>query len=290
MLAFYLPFHFYRQNWGIYLRASGVIYLACVIKGTEKRHGWYSLKRLASNHPPYANLKPGDERFLHLAELFLWEHEAFHFASEIAASRSEFIAKAPVYKTYFSDRCATAHEEALANAQAVTHGMKKQPSAIQKRLYAWMRGQGPGYRNFDQWVSVQTCFEGLSRAVEFMITCIPPSRSSPIIGEFLFRGSRGYSAPTWLLDDATQGAVGILRPLPKAFGLRVLTHSNDHPPPHIHIERPPGRPAARYLWPQLAPYKGDRHLSKTVFKDLQRYIEIYGREIDSQIQRIYSSE
>src|SRR5438445_13719866 len=36
VLAFYLPFHFYREEWGIYLRASGIIYLACLLKGAAR--------------------------------------------------------------------------------------------------------------------------------------------------------------------------------------------------------------------------------------------------------------
>src|SRR5262245_7017361 len=34
-LAFWVPFHFYRERWGIYIRLSGVVYLATVLKGED---------------------------------------------------------------------------------------------------------------------------------------------------------------------------------------------------------------------------------------------------------------
>ena len=286
VLAFYLPFHFYQHQWGIYLRASGVIYLACVLKGPATRRSTRIVDELAGHE--YTHLVPGDEKFLRLAELILWEHEVFHFASELAASRSELIAKKHVYSPYFSDRSAAAHEEALANAQALTHGVKKHPQAIQNRLHGWMKGQGSGYRDFDQWISARAFSQGMSRAVGFMIK---PPQNSPAFGGFLFRGSRGYLIPTRLVNDITRGAAGILRPFPKAFGMQAFTHSNDHPPPHIHIKRPPGsRTETRYRWSQLTPLKGDPRLSKSGEKDLRRYVDVYGDEIQKRIQEVYGSQ
>lgn len=78
-LAFYIPFHFYRQGWGIFIRMSGVVYLASILKGGE--------------------LGPGDERFLNVAEAFLHEHELFHSAVEIASTRAELLARRAVCRT-----------------------------------------------------------------------------------------------------------------------------------------------------------------------------------------------
>jgi hypothetical protein len=75
VLAFYLPFHFYKTNWGTYLLASGIVYLASVLKGSA--------------------LIVGDESFLNRAEALLQEHERFHFAAEVACSRAEVIANSP---------------------------------------------------------------------------------------------------------------------------------------------------------------------------------------------------
>lgn len=289
VLAFYLPFHFYQHQWGIYIRASGVIYLACVLKGPARRRSTRIVDELADHE--YTHLVPGDEKFLQLAELILWEHEAFHFASELAASRSEILVKRRVYNPYFSDRSAAAHEEALANAQAVTHGARKQPQAILNRLHGWMKGQGSGYRDFEQWISGWTFSQGMSRAAEFMINCIPPPQSSSAFGGFLFRGSRRYFIPTRLVNDVTQGAAGILRPFPKDYGMQAFTHSNDHRPPHIHIKRPPGsRTDTRYRWSQLTPLRGDPPLSRSGEKDLRRYVQVYGEEIQKRIQEIYGTQ
>lgn len=287
VLAFYLPFHFYRTNWGIYLLSSGVIYLACILKG-HRTVSERIMEVLGGRLVP-ARLKRGDERFLRLAELVLWEHEAFHFAAEIAAARSELIAKTRVYRPYFSNRAATAHEEAVANAQAVIRGVKNQAPSIRDRVHDWMKGQGPGYRDFHRWLPARAFSGGASRTAEFVINCIPPPQTIPALGGFLFRGTRGYPIPTRRVEDVTGGAAGVLRPFPKDFGMQVFTHPNDHPPPHVHIQRPPGGRKTRYRWPDLIPLKGDFHLTGSARKDLHRYVEKYRAEIEERVQRIYGS-
>jgi len=288
VLAFYLPFHFYNDTWGIYLLASGVLYLACFIKAAPKLPVEEVIDRLVGGR--CAPLKPGDERFLRLAELVLREHEAFHFASELAASRSELIAKTRVYGPYFSNRSAAPHEEALANAQALTHGAKKQTDALRNRLRYWMKGQGPGYRDFDQWISAWAFSKGLSQATDFMINPFPPPPASPALGGILFRSSRGYSIPTWMVDNLTRGAAGILRPFPKDFGMQVFVHSNDHPPPHIHIARPPGsRKTLRYKWPELVPLKDEPCLPGPGEKSLRQYVAVYRDQIEAKIRAVYGN-
>jgi len=288
VLAFYLPFHFYKDRWGIYLLASGVFYLACFIKGAPKLPQEEAIDLLVGGRR--APLKPGDERFLRLAERVLWEHEAFHFASELAASRSELIAKTRVYGPYFSDRSAAPHEEALANAQALNHGARKEAQPVRDRLRDMMKGQGPGYRDFDRWISARRFSEGLSLAADFMINPIPPPLASPTIGEFLFRGSRGYSIPTRLVDNLTRGAAGILHPFPKDFGMQIFVHSNDHPPPHIHIARPPGsRKTIRYRWEPLVPLKGEPRLPGPGEKSLHQYVAKYRDQIEGKIRAVYGN-
>src|SRR5262249_37417656 len=80
-LAFYVPFHLYRDDWGIYVRESGVKYLAYVLKG--------------------AALVPGDEHYLTTAESILRQHEMWHAATEIACTRAELIARRSLYREYF---------------------------------------------------------------------------------------------------------------------------------------------------------------------------------------------
>ncbi len=288
VLAFYLPFHFYRDRWGIYLLASGILYLACFIKAAPKDDSDRAFDLLGGRR--CLPLKPGDENFLRLAERVLSEHEAFHFASELAASRSELVAKTRVYGPYFSDSSAAPHEEALANAQALTHGAGKEDQPVRDRLREMMKAQGPGYRDFDLWLSAQRFLDGLSQAAYFMIAPIPPPSASPAIGEFLFRGSRRYSIPTRMVDNLTRGAAGILHPFPKDFGIQVFIHSNDHRPPHIHIARPPGSgKTLRYRWPELIPLKGEPHLPGPGEKSLRQYAAIYRDQIEAKIHAVYGN-
>ena len=113
VLAFYLPFHFYESNWGTYLLASGIVYVASVLKG--------------------GSLVPGDESLLKRAEILLQEHEGFHFAAEVACSRAEIIAKRPLYTGYFSHAVGSPHEQAFANARAFVRALGSQPSGLKSR-------------------------------------------------------------------------------------------------------------------------------------------------------------
>ena len=98
-LAYYLPFHFYAEEWGIYLFTSGTVYLAAVLKG--------------------AALVPGDEHYLDMAEKILLDHELLHACTEIACTRAELMSRSPLYVPYFEDPEAGEHEEAIANAHAL---------------------------------------------------------------------------------------------------------------------------------------------------------------------------
>jgi hypothetical protein len=97
-LGFYIPFHYYREGWGIYIRESGVKHLACALKGGA--------------------LKKGDEHLLSVAELVIQDHELWHSATEIACTRAEMLARRSLYRTYLRSPDARLHEEALANAHA----------------------------------------------------------------------------------------------------------------------------------------------------------------------------
>ena len=79
-LAFYVPFHFYGKDWGIYIRDTGVKYLACVLKGSA--------------------LIPGDEDYLSTAEFILRHHEMWHAATEVACTRAELVARRSLYREY----------------------------------------------------------------------------------------------------------------------------------------------------------------------------------------------
>lgn len=207
---------------------------------------------------------------------------------EIACTRAELIARTSLYQPYFLNRIASEHEEAVSNAQALLWGLGDDVY-LRARAEAWMNGQGPGYRDFSHWASPRKISAGMDRAVRHMLSPLPPPcpRPSGPSVTFLYHEARRYRVPvTRIVDHAAPGA-SVLRPFPKAFGMQVLVHTNDHPPPHIHIQMPPGGSETRYQWPALAPMKGDQPLSGAGEKSLKRYIASYKEEVADKLRRVY---
>lgn len=93
-LAYYLPFHFYKTGWGIYVRTSGILQLA--------------------NHLSTRRLGLAALRY---AFRILIEHERMHCLAEIAASRIEVISGLSTYRAYFVNRQASEHEEAIDDSK-----------------------------------------------------------------------------------------------------------------------------------------------------------------------------
>jgi predicted RNA binding protein YcfA (HicA-like mRNA interferase family) len=137
--AFYLPFHYYKEWWGVYLLIEGVSEFTDVLQGLSKG----ALSRV-------------DARFA--ARVFLYGHEAFHHIVETFATRLEVTHRKPLYVSPFerlyreslgTDDCL---EEALANAHAyrltrrVFRKDKAKQEAVCKALRAYMKHCGPGYR------------------------------------------------------------------------------------------------------------------------------------------------
>jgi hypothetical protein len=79
----------------------------------------------------------------------------------------------------------------------------------------------------------------------------------------------------------------ILKPFPKAHGMRLLVHTRDHSPPHVHIQVPPGKDFTRYRWPNLEPLNGEPKLSSDRRRALNAYLADYGGEIDAKVQAVY---
>jgi hypothetical protein len=272
-LAFWVPFHFYRERWGIYIRLSGVRYLASVLKG--------------------GRLLPGDEEYLHIAEAILFEHERTHATIEIACTRAEMVARRSLYQEYFADRAAAEHEEAISNAQATLWALDINGGGAQvrARAEAWMRRQGPGYRDFGNWVDSRKLSRGMDRAAHFMLKPLPaphPKASGPS-KTFLFHEAKRYAVPAKRINDLPPSHVSVLRPLPKKFGIQILVHSNDHAPPHIHIQMPPGGAETKYIWPDLVPVKNQKPLPSGGEKSLRRYLESHRAEVEERLRRVYGT-
>jgi hypothetical protein len=299
VLAYYLPFHFYSKDWGIYLSAGGLLSVVTLL-GTDSEHCQ-------------------SQELLGLARDLLIQHERFHFFAEAACARAELVSGGgrAFYKGYFRDRGATAIEEALANAHALRTSARRQSLAVRKKIEEWFEGQGPGYRDFGRCLEPKD-FTGYCRiAVQKMRSadrtlslsangigvgggglrisltqqggrCVTRSGNTKTIPtEFLFAGLARSTVPTYVVLDVA--GVGLLRPFPKYAGVRVRVHTNDHPPPHIHVEIPPGRDFGRLEWPTLEPLTGDTTLSNEQMKSLQTYLAKFRGKIDEKVSRVYRS-
>jgi hypothetical protein len=263
VLAYYLPFHFYRTSWGIYVRASGVKAIASMLASASGR--------------PIGELSE-------LAYQILLEHERFHFFTEVACSRAEVSARSPLYSLYFAHRRAAALEEALANAHSIRAALRDQPAVVRSATEAWMRGQGAGYRDFSRWLTRSSFLRGRRVSTSVMVGYVSGSGSlGPT--EFLYDGVSRFPVPTFMLHDVA--AVRTFKPFPKYLGIRIVVHTNDHPPPHVHLQNSAGYHIARLHWPNLEPLKGERPLSSSERSTLTSYLERYGSDVSERVQRVY---
>jgi hypothetical protein len=264
-LAFYRPFHLYPENWGIYLRESGVLVVASILKGSDQ-------------------LGPDDSDFIELGRKLLLSHEHFHFKAEVACARAEVVAGKRIYNVYYEDTYAAAHEEALANARAY-RDLPHEPADLRQRVSDWMEAQGPGYNEFKNWEAPRKFRKGCRRAARHMLKYLHNFGKSKTPAEFLFDSMGRLKSPVYLVLDFPR--VRVFKLFPKAYGMQVLVHTREHPPPHIHIQIPPGRKFTRYLWPDLVPLKGNPELSADERKNLDKYLVKYGREIDKKVQQAF---
>jgi hypothetical protein len=269
-LAFYVPFHLYSRDWGIYIRDAGVKYLAFVLKGSA--------------------LMPGDEGYLSMAELFLRHHEMWHAATEVACTRAELVARRSLYREYFVQAEASIHEEAIANAHAIRWTFDEDTVAERLNAEKWMRRQGPGYRDFAKWVSPTSFTRGQNVAARFMTDVLPPPapKAAGAPQQFLYRGALDYpSMPVTRILEPSADDASVVRPFPREFGLQVFVYSNDHRPPHFHIKLLSNNDETRYLWPELKPYEGNLRLTGSNAKSFDKYWQTYKGPIIAKLRTVY---
>jgi hypothetical protein len=149
VLAFYRPFHFYPKGWGIYVRASGMAYLARVLKG--------------------APLATSDTRMLRSAYEVLVEHEYGHFLCEAVAALGEVGHLRPWYVPYFSNPNAASIEEGFCNALALKRVGGRSLASVRARLGAWMAAQGDGYGKFASYTSTAGARRGRDQLARAMV-------------------------------------------------------------------------------------------------------------------------
>lgn len=109
-LAFYLPFHRYPNDWGIYLVDAGVASLALDLQTILCYQGHHTFSAYETRR---------------IALAYLFHHEAYHCAVEGFAIRSELPMRRPAYRTGFRkifNRLwvpGAPHEETLATAYSL---------------------------------------------------------------------------------------------------------------------------------------------------------------------------
>ncbi|MBK9216306.1 MAG: hypothetical protein IPM59_12035 [Chloracidobacterium sp.] len=205
-LAYYLPFHFYKSDWGIYIRAFGIQRLACELASPRRPVGVTALKS---------------------AFRILLEHERMHFLCELAASRIEVVVSNATYSPYFRDKSAGEHEEAIANAAALMKSGTR--DAQLKAAHDFMKRQGSGYSDFDQWLDVKFPI-GKRTAVSNMLAL---NNYSNRPGEFLLDLGERYSPPMYIVIDQPAPWLRVIKPFREDHGLQVFVHAgNEHKPPH----------------------------------------------------------
>ena len=262
-LAFYLPFHFY-YNWGIYLRASGIVSVAAMIA---------------------VEASTTINECLLLARDILFQHERFHFLSEVACSRSEVVTEQNLYNPYFLDRVATSLEESLANAQSFRKALRGKPTNFRYAIEQWMLSQGTGYRDFKQWITDSSFSHGCRFATHYMLRPFRSTKGLEPSG-FLYSGLNKAVVYTYLIADLP--GLFIFKPFPKYAGIRIYVHTrNEHPPPHMHVEIPPGRDFTCLEWPSLKALSGFPSLSGRQRRSLDLYFARYGADIVKKIKKGY---
>ncbi len=191
---------------------------------------------------------------------------------------------------------AACHEEALANAHAITDLRRGNAKALIAAAESWMLTQPQGYRDFQQWLPPrfrmgrEIAAESMSRV--HALTMLLLDRSQPatfwkVLGDrFLFFRIGPRQSPSYIVMDVDVPWLRIAKPFPKQFGLQIYVYPNDHKPPHIHIDCPPGTQYTRYLWPELTPYPNDPRLRSSQEKALRRYIAAHGLAIEQKVASV----
>ena len=286
VLAYYLPFHFYKKKWGIYVRASGIVQLARVLTKPDA-------------------VSPEAVEF---AFRMLFEHERMHFITEYAAAKVEVAFARASYCDYFVDPKMASHEEALANAHAITSTRRGTARLFVDVARKWMSHQGKGYCDFYLWEG-RKLPAGKQIASESLLKlprANPPDgrASKPGTGgrtksnlpvdlgktggpsEFLFEMVGRPKIPMYLVVDESVPWLRLVRPFPKYSGLQVFVHTNDHNPPHIHVKIVQSGLETRYTWPDLQPLPNDQPLSNKDEETLHKYVKRYRVKIDDKVMNV----
>jgi hypothetical protein len=287
--AFYLPFHFYKHRWGIYIRAKSVVTLTA-----------HLLKRNVLTGGPT------EQAVARSVFRMLLEHETFHHLTELAISRLELVALEymrgdSLYGQNFSVKDSIDLEEGLANVYALRElGRSVQPmrytirSTVLALISRFMERQPAGYRDFEQYLGDAAFRTGQDDIIT------EAKVLSPLLGrrggeDGVLPGRAHYVekrrpefCPVRVVFE--KGVpLSRLKPFPIANGMRVLVHTrNEHPPPHFHLFMPPDREYGRYGWPGLESVGGAPPLSRKETETLRSYIRGCQPQIYQKVRSVYA--
>lgn len=291
-IAWYLPYHSHGQSWGVYISTNGLLWFASLI---------------AKQQPAFLK----EELFEFVYGLVL-RHELFHFIIETACSQFEVLTsflEIPFYSLYAKTQYAILHEEAVANAYAYRLALRGKPRWLKKAVYNQMKSQGPGYHDFDQWLSSKKFLEACRIAAYCFRMCdkwysgvviYPNGIIAPHRGfqswtdagvdmptENLFYNISVTGVPTYIVHDMRPLTLGIVKPLPKHGGIRMRVYTKDHPPPHVHVELYPAGKRTRVLWPTCQTFPGDPPLTSRERKRVEKYVEKFKKEINNKVNKVW---
>jgi hypothetical protein len=165
-LAWYQPFHFFPDDWGIFLKEGAIVDIATIVCAGFEAVTGKPLTRPIISECARASI------------LILYQHEFFHHQLESFSARCEVYSRNAVYVPQFK----APHwllEEALANARAYLRTGPKGPSkldpdvsraarAFQKITYPFAP---PGYRDAIQYLTQTRFTTGVNNLQESVHRC-----------------------------------------------------------------------------------------------------------------------
>ncbi len=135
IVAFYAPFHFFKDYWGIY-----------VVKDMLHGLAWLAYNRVTKH-------KPLKQEIVHDILDAVMEHALLHFRVEFLTLLIEVAFMCPVYIPYYyrsrRDSSYSPEEEAIANAHMLTKDMTHEVKEVLREL---SDTSPPGYRDYRQFI------------------------------------------------------------------------------------------------------------------------------------------
>lgn len=155
--------------------------------------------------------------------------------------------------------------------------------------------QGPGYNRYIMWLDLSNLQNGKRVAAHYMVSRTTKRNLAKLKsaefgwpGEMLFDHPRSDLPPTYLVIDKRVPWLRIVKRFPRAFGMEVLVHTNDHKPKHIHVNFLDGSNPRknRYKWASLVPLSDTPKRSNNEMKKLSDYVGKYKKEIQKKIDKV----